>query len=179
MVRLQLFMTALVVALTALGGVAGAQVRCGYSECALRVEQKRIVRGESREVLVRLGPYTSVTNRVPWLSDSARVHAERYGVRRSTAANLRLLAWGMSITSGVLGAQVYRHYQRQADLVAAQQAAGGPVTARLELEKSKLAVSSALSLGAFAAGWIAGRVNEDARSELSRAIWWHNRELPR
>src|SRR5919108_868452 len=118
MFRLRLSTTALVVALTALGEVAGAQARCGYSECALRVDEKRIVRGQSGEVLVRLRPYTSVTNRVHWLSDSARVHAERYGVRRSTAANLRLLAWGMTIASGVLGYQVYHHYQQQADLVA-------------------------------------------------------------
>jgi len=178
MFRLSLLTTAAAaVALTALGEVAAAQTRCGYSECALRVDRRRIVVGQSGDVLVRLGPYTSVTNRVNWLSDSARVHAERYGVRRSTAANLRLLAWGMSISSAVLAGQVYRHYQRQADRVREQQEAGGPVTERLELEKSKLATASALSIGAFAVGWIAGRVNEDARTELGRALWWHNRQL--
>ena len=177
MFRLRPFAAALVVALLSLGDVAGAQARCSYNECALRVDQKRIVRGESGEVLVRLGPYTGVANRVDWLSDSARVHAARYGTQRSTAATLRILAWGMTIASGVIGYQVYHNYQRQADLVTAQQAAGGPVTARLELERGKLAVSSALSLGAFATGWMAGQVNEGARTELSRAIWWHNRQL--
>jgi len=171
--------TALVIALTAFGEVAGAQARCSYAECALRVDRKRIVMGQSGEVLVRLGPYTGVANRVHWLSDSARVHAERFGVRRSTAANLRLLAWGMSISSAVLGYQVYNRYHRQADRIRAQQEAGGPVTQRLELEKSKLAVGSALSIGAFFVGWFAGRVNEDARTELARAIWWHNRQLRR
>jgi hypothetical protein len=192
MIRLRLLTSALVIALPTLAEAASAQAGCDqgarvlagqtqrdqrYTQCALRVDQKRIMRGQSGEVLLRLGPYTSVTNRVEWLSDSARVHAERYGVRRSTAANLRLLAWGMTITSVVLGAQVYRNYHRQADRIQAQQDAGGPVTERLELEKSKLAVGSALSIGAFGVGWIAGRVNEDARAELSRAIWWHNREL--
>lgn len=176
MVRLPLF-AAVLAASAILAETSGAQARCGYADCALRVERKRIVMGESSEVLVRLGPYTSVTNRVAWLSDSARVHAERYGVRRSTSANLRLLAWGLSIGSGVLGAQVYNHYQRQADRVRAQQDAGLPVTERLTLEKSKLAASSAMSFGALVAGWIAGRVNEDARTELGRAIWWHNRQL--
>jgi hypothetical protein len=83
----------------------------------------------------------------------------------------------MSIASGVLGYQVYHNYQRQADRISAQQASGGPVTERLELEKSTLAVSSALSFGAFAVAWFAGQTNEAARTELSRAIWWHNRQL--
>jgi hypothetical protein len=177
MFRLRLPITTLLVVLPSLGEVAGAQARCGYAECALRVDRKRIVQGQSGEVLVRLGPYTGVANRVNWLSDSARVHAERYGVRRSTAASLRLLAWGMSIGSAVLGYHVYDRYHEQADRIRAQQEAGGPVTERLELDKSKLALGSALSIGAFAAGWIAGRVNEDARTELARAVWWHNRQL--
>jgi len=156
---------------------AAAQVSCGYSECALRIDQKRIVRGQRGDVVVRLDPYVDVTRGVDWLSDSARAHAARYGPRRSTAANLRLVAWALTITSGVLGYQVYHDYQRQADVVSAQQAAGGPVTARLELDRSKLFASSALSFGAFAAGWIAGRLNEAARTELARAVWWHNRAL--
>jgi hypothetical protein len=72
MFRLRLFTTALVVALMALGGVADAQASCAYAECALRVDQKRIVRGQSGEVLVRLGPYTGVTNRVEWLCGARR-----------------------------------------------------------------------------------------------------------
>jgi len=192
MIRLRLLTGALVIALPTSSEVASAQAGCDqaarvlagqtqrdqrYSQCALRIDQKRIVRGQAGEVVLRLGPYTSVTNRVEWLSDAARVHAERYGVRRSTAANLRLLAWGMTITSAVLGAQVYRNYHRQADRIQAQQDAGGPVTERLELDKSKLAVGSALSIGAFFVGWFAGRVNEDARTELARAVWWHNQQL--
>jgi len=177
MLRLGLGATALVLASAQIAETAAAQTRCRYSECALRVDSKRIVRGHPGDVVVHLGPYTDVTRRVGWLSDSARVHAARYGPRRSTAASLRLVAWGLTITSGLLGYQVYHDYERQADLVSAQQASGGPVTARLELDKSKLFASSALSAGAFVAGWMAGRLNEAARTELARAVWWHNREL--
>jgi hypothetical protein len=180
----------LALALAAQGTVADAQVAarapstisrdgCSYDACALRIEGKRIVRGRSGEVVLRLGPYTDVTHRVDWLSDSARAHAAMYKPRRSTAANLRLLAWGTNIASAVLGYQVYRDYKRQADEITAQQEAGGPVTTRIDLDQSKLLFSGALSVGGLVVRLIAGRIDEAARTQLARAVWWHNHEIRR
>ena len=160
---------------------ASAQVAAttcrGYDACALRVEGKRIVRGPSGELVLRMSPYTDVAQRVDWLSDSARAHASKYQPRRAMAANLRLLAWGTTIASSILGYQVYRDYKRQADEVTAQQRAGVPVTATIKLNQSKLTAGSVLSATGFVASWTAGRVETSARTQLARAVWWHNREV--
>ena len=165
-----------------LGAVGGAQVtspgaRCGYEACALRVEGKRLVRAAGGELVLRMGPRTDVARRVEWLSDSARVYASRYQPRRAMAANLRLLAWGTTIAASILGYQVHRDYKRQADAVTAQQRAGVPVTARIELDQSKLTVASVLSATGLVASWSAGRIETAARTHLARAVWWHNREI--
>lgn len=172
---------ALILLSAALSAVGGAQVSTaacrGYDACALRVEGKRIVRGTSAELVLRMSPYTDVARRVDWLSDSARAYAAKYQPRRAMAANLRLLAWGTTIASSILGYQVYRDYKRQADAVTAQQRAGVPVTARIELDQSKLTVGSVLSATGFVAAWTAGRIETAARTQLARAVWWHNREI--
>jgi hypothetical protein len=170
------------VLLSAAPGAVGAaqagvsRAACSYDDCALRVEGKRIVRGRSGDVVLRLGPYTDA-RRVEWLSDSARAHAAMYQPRRSTAANLRLLAWGTNIASAVLGYTVYRDYKRQADAISDQQDAGVPVTTRIELDQSTLLISGALSTAGLVARWTAGRIDEAARTQLARAVWWHNREI--
>jgi hypothetical protein len=166
------------VAPTAIGGAqVGTRTCRGYDACALRVEGKRIVRGPSGELVLRMSPYTDVARRIEWLSDSARAYASKYQPRRAMAANLRLLAWGTTIASSILGYQVYRDYKRQADAVTAQQRAGVPVTARIELDQPKLTVGSVLSTTGFIASWTAGRIETAARTQLARAVWWHNREI--
>jgi hypothetical protein len=165
------------IALAAVAGAQAADPTCrGYDGCALRVEGKRIVRGRG-EVVLRMRPYTDVAHRIDWLSDSARFYASRYQPRRALAANLRLFAWGTAIASSILGYQVYRDYKDQADAVTAQQRAGVPVTARIDLDQAKLTASSLLSAAGFIASWSAGRIETRARSQLARAVWWHNREI--
>jgi hypothetical protein len=165
----------------ALSAVGSAQAptgtRCSDDTCALRVEGKRLVRGTSGELVLRITPYTDVARRVDWLSDSARIYASKYQPRRAMAANLRLLAWGTTIAASILGYQVHRDYKRQADAVTAQQRAGVPVTARIELDQSKLTVASVLSATGLVASWSAGRIETAARTQLARAVWWHNREI--
>jgi uncharacterized membrane protein YebE (DUF533 family) len=100
-----------------------------------------------------------------------------YRAGRSTAANLRWVALAGQVASTVLGYQVYSKYQRQADEVSAQQAAGGPVTARMDLQKTKLFTSGALSVAALVARWSAARIDNTARGRLAHAVWWHNREI--
>ena len=172
---------ALILVSVTLGAVGNAQVPtgsgCGYEECALRVAGKHIVRGTSGELVLRMSPYTDVARRVEWLNDSARAYASRYQPRRATAANLRLLAWGTTIASSILGYQAYHDYKRQADAVTAQQRAGVPVTARIKLDQSKLTVGSVLSVTGFVASWTAGRLETAARTQLARAVWWHNRDI--
>jgi hypothetical protein len=166
------------VTLTTTGSAQVAAGACrGYEACALRVEGKRIVRGRSRELVLRMSPYTDVARRVDWLSDSARVYASKYQPRRGMAANLRLFAWGTTIASAIIGYQVIRDYNRQADAVTAQQRAGVPVTATIKLNKSKLTAGSVLSAAGYVASWSAGRLETAARTQLARAVWWHNREV--
>jgi hypothetical protein len=160
---------------------ASAQVAAGacrgYDACALRVEGKRIVRGASGELVLRMSPYTNVARRVDWLSDSARAYASKYQPRRGVAANLRLFAWGTTIASAIIGYQVIRDYNRQADAVSAQQRAGVPVTARIKLNKSMLTAGSVLSAAGYVSSWSAGRLETAARTQLARAVWWNNREI--
>jgi hypothetical protein len=174
-------MLALTIWSVAASADASAQVAAGacsgYDACALHVEGKRIVRGRSGELVLRMSPYTDVSRRVDWLSDSARVYASKYQPRRGMAANLRLFAWGTTIASAIIGYQVIRDYNRQADAVTAQQRAGVPVTATIKLNKSKLTAGSVLSAAGYVASWSAGRLETAARTQLARAVWWHNREV--
>jgi hypothetical protein len=142
---------------------AGEECAAGgtYDECALRFEEGRIRRGLAGETVLRLGWFTNVAGRVPWLSDSAHFHARRYQSIHSTATLVKAVAVGGTIASLVLGAN-------------AKIDDSGDVA---RYDKSKIRNATILSLGSTALGYAGGIVNRHAKRHLSRAVWWHNRAL--
>jgi hypothetical protein len=154
----------LVAALIAPSGTLLAQVSppspaCAYDQCALRLERNRILRGVSGERAGKLGVFSAtnlaaLVSRVP--SDSALAHARIFDANYGLGS--RLLFVG-GLTAGVaLGVE---HARRQQKLL------GGTST------------MFAIAFSGVVIEFVGARKVVKARDALSRAIWWHNRELPR
>jgi hypothetical protein len=178
-VRSLLATTALFLAAVTPSVTAGAQARCTYDACALRLERDNIVRGMYGERVLRIRGYTDVARLVDWRTERAREEAATYVQGHRLASNLRLLGFAADVASTIISYQVYRDYRRQVREVREQQAAGGPVTTQLDLQEGKLAIGTGLTVAALVSRWSARRFDAIARAHLARAMWWHNREYVR
>jgi hypothetical protein len=115
-----------------------------------------------------LGVFSNVAGRVRWSSDSARHYAGSYGSNHTAGAVTRVLAWlGGAVATGLLV---------DAYLDARDRAVEGGTVA---LDRSKLHAVYGVGIGSSVLGFVGNLFEGHARKQLSRAIWWHNRELPR
>lgn len=142
-------------------GAVGAQSPapadgCTYDRCALRVEDRALVRGAYGERVVALGPFGSGPARVQWLGDSARAQARKYGVENERAQWLGGIGALLSVASIVIAQRDDRGWPYTSD---------DPLPVALVLGGSGLLLASV-------------PFQLRAQRALSRAVWWHNRELP-
>jgi hypothetical protein len=154
----------LVAALIAPAGTLYAQVSspspsCAYDQCALRLEGNRILRGASGERVGKLGVFsaTSLSDLVSGVpSDSALVHARIFDANYGRGSTL---AFAGTLTAAV--ALGVAHSRRE------QRLTGGTSTV------------FAIAVSGTVIQFVGVRKIVKARDALSRAIWWHNRELAR
>jgi len=135
-------------------GRAAAQAAdaCTYDTCALRVERRAIVGGVEGRVVTPIGYFRTDVGRVPWQSDPARRYARLFA-RDYTPGRLLYVLGTVAYTVGV-----FEGYRREEGFT------GWPLAA----------VIGGVGVGVY--GSYRLRRADDA---LSRAIWWHNRELPK
>jgi len=134
----------------------GGRAPCAYDACAFRLEDDRLVQGALGTEVARLGIFTAPMRGVAWSSDSARVQAARFSSRYANARGLK--------TGAVFGSAVATILLVNAEEGSSNRDAIGPAVL--------LVASSVLSI-------VGQQIENSARRQLSRAIWWHNRELPR
>lgn len=143
---------AMLLALGATRAPAQAVGACTYDTCALRVERRAIVGGVEGRVVTPIGYFRTDLGRVPWQSDSARRHVRLFA-RDYTPGRLLYVFGTVAYTAGV-----FAGYQREEGFT------GWPLAA----------VIGGAGVGVY--GSFRLRRADDA---LGRAIWWHNRELPK
>jgi hypothetical protein len=141
---------------------------CAYDACALRIEGGSVVQGAAGRRVAGLGIFSNVAGRVHWSSDSALRYARSYGSNHTAAGVTRGLASAGGIVATVLLVQAY--------LDARDREVGGGT---LELDQSKLHAVYGVAIGSTVVGFVGRLFEGHARKQLARAIWWHNRELPR
>ena len=136
-----------------------ASPSCAYDQCALRVERNRILRGASGERVARLGVFsaTSLSDLVSGIpSDSALAHARIFDANSGRGSTLAFVG---ALTAGA--ALGVAHSRRE------QRLTGGTLTV------------FAIAFSGVVIEFVGVRKVVKARDALSRAIWWHNRELDR
>jgi hypothetical protein len=140
--------------LLATAPAAQAQTRCAYAECALRVKSAgfttppAVVRGAQDSVLVTLQWFGPRVAPVFQQSDSAYYHALRYD-SFSRRATILNIAGPLAFIVGSL----FTNWSEK------------PVA-------SSLMMGSALAITVYG-----GHMTNVSNDELSRAVWWYNREL--
>ena len=132
---------------------------CTYHACALRLEQRRLLRGAEGQPILSLGIWGAPSLRPQVASsDSALAYAAEFDRHYTAGTRTGFL--------GLLGAAVagalYAHYDDRA------LSSDRPIMVPLGV--------AAVSLGLTVYG---GRRMDRAMRSLSRAIWWYNRDLPR
>ena len=133
---------------------------CTYDTCALRLEQRRLLRGGEGQPVLSLGSWGAPSLRPHVMqSDSALAYAAEFD--RHYTVGTRIGTLGL-LGAAVMGA-LYAHYARGGDDLSDRE-----VIAQL----GGIALSFGLTL-------YGGRRVDRAMRGLSRAIWWSNRELPR
>jgi hypothetical protein len=141
---------------------------CAYDACALRIEGGSVVQGAAGRHVAGLGVFSNVAGRIRWSSDSAQHYASSYSSNHTAGAVTRVLAWlGGAVATGLLV---------DAYLDARDRAVEGGTVA---LDKSKLHAVYGVAIGSSVLGFVGNLFEGHARKRLSRAIWWHNRELLR
>lgn len=146
----------------------GPLASCAYDLCALRIEGGTVVQGAAGRRVGGLGLFSGVARRVDWSSDSALRYARSYQSNHTAAGVIRVLASAGGLAATVLLVQAYRDARdRTVD--------GGTVG----LDKSQLRTVYGVAIGASVVSFIGGLFERRAKKQLARAIWWHNRELPR
>jgi hypothetical protein len=141
---------------------------CAYDACALRIEGGSVVQGAAGSRVAGLGIFSNVAGRVRWSSDSALHYARSYGSNHTAAGVTRGLASAGGIVATVLLVQAYLDARDRAG-------DGGTVG----LDRSKLHAVYGVAIGSSVVGFVGRLFEGHARKQLARAIWWHNRELPR
>jgi hypothetical protein len=142
---------------------------CTYDRCALRIEGGKVVRGARGTRVAGLGLFSGVAGRVRWTSDSALRYARSYRSNHTGAGVMKVIAFAGSVAGAVLLVQAYTE--------ARDRNATGEGT--VGLDRSKLHAVYGVAIGSTAFGFVGGLLEGHARKQLSRAIWWHNRDLPR
>lgn len=125
--------------------------QCSYEVCALRIESNRIVRGASGETVTGFGWFGTGPKNIVWKSDSALHYAGQYQ-RHNLRSNVLQYSGAALILAGTFALD-------QND---------GPDSRNRAL----------VLLSASTVSTVIGAIEQrQARNRLSRAIWWHNREL--
>ena len=140
--------------------VSTAGAACSYDVCALRVEEKRILKGSEGAEVGRLGGW-SATPLSPLVlsSDSAQFYAQQFD--RHYAAGVRWTAFS-GLALGVAAVFLVDQSHRPGD--------------RWNGNDWAWVGALAVSTGTGVYGERRLRL---ARQGLARAIWWHNRDLTR
>jgi hypothetical protein len=125
---------------------------CSYDSCALRVEDgwfsRRLVRGPEGTTVARLGLGGPSLASVVQLSDSAVTHARRY-----------------------------QSAQRAGDIISLVGTVGS-IAALVALDDdSDASQTIAINVGSAVVFAIGQGFHIKARRELSRSLWWYNREV--
>lgn len=155
---------ALFLSATMVAGALGAQsdsappTACSYDACALRQNGGAILRGMTGEKVANLGVFSATDLTSIVRGDSALTYARVF--HREYGRGNRLLWGGLILGEGSL--IVIRERMRDDAHFAA------PETALV-----------GVALGGFVISEVGGMYLRRARDAASKAIWWHNRDLPR
>lgn len=143
--------------------VATPILACSYDDCALRLEGARVLRGQvgTRVGQLRVFSATRLEPLVGSASDSARLYANEFDRNYGTGAR-----WA---AVGGLGLGVVTAF------LIDRRASRGESN---EWEGRHWAMAGGLVVSIAASEYGTRRLRRAHRA-LSRAIWWHNRELPR
>ena len=149
----------LILTLAAHTGAAQATSRgpenCSYDQCALRVDGPRLLRGHDGVSVGRLGLLGAPRLvELVGTSDSALVHAREFDANYNTGTRLSFLG-ALLITPVIVNAL-----------------RGGTGTMQRNHQVVLTLSGSALIL-------VGGIKSRRAQAALSRALFWHNRDLPR
>ena len=156
---------AAVLVATSVASTIGAQMpvaapTCTYDSCSLRLELFEVKRGAGNERVGRFGMFgrTAMTPLVLQTSDSAMAHARLFD--REYSRGLKLTWAGLLITAPTLAALMHHSNGRD------------------DFDGTSIALAGGVLVGTFIET-IGTNKLRNAQKALSRALWWHNRELPR
>ena len=151
---------ATLVATTAGAQMATRPALCTYDSCSLRQELFEIKRGAGNERIGRFGMFgrTAMTPVVLQTSDSALAYARVFD--REYNRGVKMIWTGIVITAPAMTALLARTEKGH------------------ELDGVNIALGTVVLGGTVIEG-IGGFKMRSAQKALSRAIWWHNRDLPR
>jgi hypothetical protein len=145
---------------------------CTYDQCALRLEESSIRQGVEGRLLGDLSVFSTISTSVPWFNDSARTFARRAQSGHTQSTVVRALG-AVSYIAGIVVAS--RAVKEGAD-----RASGTGTTSNdAAIKQSEFYTGLGLELGGAVLGWVAEGMERRARSMLSRAVWWHNRDVSR
>ena len=146
---------------------------CTYDQCALRLEESSIRQGMEGRFLGDLSVFSNISTSVPWFNDSARTFARRAQSGHTQSTVVRALG----VVSYIAGIVVASRAVKEG----ADRASGttGTTGNDATIKQSEFYTGLGLELGGAVLGWIADGMDRRARSMLSRAVWWHNRDLSR
>jgi hypothetical protein len=137
---------------------ASLQPACSYDACALRQDRSAIRRGLAGEKVANIGVFSATDLSAIVRGDSAIAFARVFN-REFNHGN-RMVWGGLVLTEGALIT----------------------VIARMHDDQHFAAPESALvgvAVGGFVISQLGSRSLKRARTAASKAIWWHNRDLPR
>lgn len=152
------------------GGLPGLTAdTCSYDQCSMRVEEGGVLQGIAGRPVGKLSIFSGVGS-VPWLNDSARVFAKSAQSSHVGATLVKALGYA-SYFGGVAFA-----VKASKDAVDRTNAGTGADTS---IKKQDLYIILGLEIGGSVLGIIGQTIDSHARKMLSRAVWWHNRDLAR
>lgn len=140
---------------------------CTYDLCALRIEEGIVVQGLHGQQIATTGVLGGLSGRIDWRSDTARAYARRAESRQRTALLLR----GASVVTSAAGT-VFGY-------LALRDAGSFGGTASSGAGQTQLYTALGLGAGSWVLSTLSRPVQRQARQQLARAVWWHNRELVR
>jgi hypothetical protein len=141
---------------------------CPYDACALRLEAGKVLQGAAGRKVAGLGAFSSVMG-IEWSSDSARRYARSYQGNHTGATVVNTISLAASLVAGYL---LFKAYDDARDRLPEGQGTVG-------LDKSRLNAVYGVAIGSALFRTVGGLLDRKARRQLSRAVWWHNRELAR
>ncbi len=150
-----------------------AAAACTYDQCALRLEESSIRQGMEGRFLGDLSVFSNISTSVPWLNDSARTFARRAHSGHTQSVVVRALGAASYIAGIVVASQAVKE--------GSDRASGTTVTTGNDatIKRSEFYTGLGLELGGAVLSWVSDGMDRRARSMLSRAVWWHNRDVAR